>query len=1776
MKYLIPLLLIVTSSLFGQVAVTENEPSALVEGIVNAITGDLYALEDDIIIQGAEPLRLKRSYISAKGEGNWNFFENLIAVLYPPVQMVSVNEPNGTTLTYRYDLKNIEHKKKKHKHKKKKDKHKQRQQEKYFHPLNLSEDAQGLTNTARGKISAHTNLKNQYVSMDQDDEYFTIVCPNGAKRTYKAIPDQKPQTIKNNFGKMKIYTHYFYVMQSEELPSGNKIVYDWHKGQLQSIRTTDPSGQKTYAQATFHYHGKIKEKHDQSYWNTIDFDINTSDGRTLQYRHFCDGKPEKQGTWYLHQVVSSDFPSETIHYYGQEDYRKRILAAIALPNSRNLHVGYHNNPNDPICSRVQVLSAPVGKDNTPLVTHQFDYNLSQQMSGVTDIEGIPTHYYWDENLRLSRIDRFTTALTLYCSTLFAWGSNQGPDAANLICKAFSDEHRSPLHATTCSYDGRGNLLLEKFYGNLTGQGIPLALDPHHLPIENGVETYTKKFDYSQDGRNLLLRKEEDSGLVVTYDYLAGTDLPLSELSYENGHIKRRKFYEYNGDRILVREITDDGVTPDKNNLSGIKIRLIQQIHPKPDSPFLGMPQTIEERYWNGQSEKLLKKTILHYTTGGRIERKEIYDADEKFCYSLTYKYDGKGNLREETNAIGQTAISDYDELGNKKFFHDFSGRTHAEMNYDYSNRLIESKEVGDDGCVRITRHDYDKKHNRILTIDSHGYQTHYVYDSLNRLKETHLPATETLHPVICSNYDAAGREITHTDPKGHVTTTVYNAYGKPVSIDHPDETQERFTYHLNGNLHTHIDQNGVETSYTYDTFDRPTSITKTFQGETLSQEIFTYDAFHLIAKTDGEGNVTTYEYDGAGRKIAEELNKERIEYAYDCLGRLHSIKKDKLFVITEYDLLDRIIEERKEDLHGNTLSTLLYTYDNAGNKKTTTRYVDGKEATQLLEYDSFNRLIKKQDPLGNITTILYDDEHHRQVTIDPLGLQTIESFNSHYLTASLEKRSSQNELLFSENIDYDANDNLIAKETTLFNPNRNITTLWDYGPLDRLHILTEAAGTPEQKITKYTYTPKGQLFQTFKPSDTVLTSTYDPLGSLSSQSSSDDTINYTYSHNRLGHLLQSVDQLNKTTLNRTYDPKGRLLTEKLPSHLSFQNDYDTQGRRIRFDLPDSSFIIYDYDPLYLRKVTRYTSSGDIAYNHTYTNYDLAENLLSQELIGNLGPLIHSYDLAGRPTSTHSLYFTHEILQYDPVGNILKSRLHNETLEYTYDDLYQLISEKDHTYAYDSLYNRLQKDTVSYTINALNQIPSEFKYNPDGNPYIHGDTRYTYDALDRLISIEDTTKKLQFTYDSYHRRISKTILALENGLWKPIQTTFFLYDGQNEIGSIDATGNLQELRILGRTPQAEIGSAIAIELQGKVYVPIHDLHGNIALLISLSDQSHEKYLYTAFGEEKDSKPTQNPWRFSSKRIDDETGLVYFGRRYYTPTYGRWLTPDPLGLDAGSNLYAYVFNAPLTHVDLYGLLSIYNKEVTFNDFKQMGIGAAHGVGNFALNTASAVSALGWGLTSPFRAVNWMTGRSSFSNDWNAFQRSNTAFHEFGERWMQRALPSDVNHEAYRTVRSGVAGGLEVGTVFTGGAGVVKGAYSFVQKTFNSARNIVSMQKIARPPMQMDEIASRAMKFKGSQWRFPENPNDFLKELPRDRRGRIYTCDNIRIRPERHPLEPDEIFNPRHHGQHYHIETRRNPHGSWKKIDNIEIMKPFDYEPGSSTGFLPGEFFPGIKKE
>ena len=128
-------------------------------------------------------------------------------------------------------------------------------------------------------------------------------------------------------------------------------------------------------------------------------------------------------------------------------------------------------------------------------------------------------------------------------------------------------------------------------------------------------------------------------------------------------------------------------------------------------------------------------------------------------------------------------------------------------------------------------------------------------------------------------------------------------------------------------------------------------------------------------------------------------------------------------------------------------------------------------------------------------------------------------------------------------------------------------------------------------------------------------------------------------------------------------------------------------------------------------------------------------------------------------------------------------------------------------------------------------------------------------------------------------------------------------------------------------------------------------GNVSGLVDSADGSLDaKYEYAAFGEPLrvggTASADDNPFRFSTKYLDSDgarkrvdgdaegvarraeeagalwalmrqSGLIYYGFRYYSPSLGRFLNRDPLGELGGATLYAFVENDPVNGWDYLGM-------------------------------------------------------------------------------------------------------------------------------------------------------------------------------------------------------------------------------------------------------------------
>lgn len=1122
-------------------------------------------------------------------------------------------------------------------------------------------------------------------------------------------------------------------------------------------------------------------------------------------------------------------------------------------------------------------------------------------------------------------------------------------AGNLLGKYGKDAKGNILYAHFFDYDSKGNITHDRFYGDLRGNHAQtIELNAHQKPIRSSSDCYEKRFAYSHDGFNLLKSEEEDNGKGISYEYYPETDLVAAKYVKENGTIRLRQFFYYDANATLIKLIKDDGCEKEENKWNGISERQVTYISPRKVPP-LGLPECIEHKYFDREtgSEKLLKKIYYHYSQEGYLLQQDHYDANNQLRYSLYWNHDAHGNIIREVNALGHEITKDYD--ANDNLIRERGPRSGdcKEYTYDFANRLISVKTEGDGKSWSIY-YKYDLVGNRIAEIDRYGNETQYEYDDFNRLTRTLYPAIDGLPHRPCTKtlYDCLDRPILETNARGFSTEKTYNVRGKEISILYPDGQLERFEYHLDGTLAKKVASNGTITLFTYDCFGR-LRVEKAYSmsGQFLYETQNTYNSFHKISSTDGEGVITYFDYDGAGRLIQTRcLDKIEI-YEYDTLGRL--AKKKELFDsgrmkvnCTEYDFLDRIIEERIEDEQGHILKRVRYDYDLLGNRTHVIEETVAGLSRHITFYNLDKKPIRTVDPDGNETHVTYDvvrnsiEQLVLQMRIaDPLGRQTIITYDAMNHPVNIKKQDINGVLLSNQDYFYDGEGNrirLIDHVIVHGQEVRSIQTSFAYQEMGQLTCLIQAEGLPEQQITHTKYNAYGQKEKIIKSDGKSLSYTYDPLGRLETQTSSDHSIDYVYHYNLRHQVVQVEDRNGQAHSYLQYDARGRLLKEILATGVSINYAYDMLGRVTSLTLPDASQIAYFYDALNLKQIKR-IKNQQCLYVHNYDAFDLA-GLNLKSIAINQQENLFRYDLQKRPLSIESPCFKQTHLQYDRGGRLCHYHLQDAIgfvrIHFDFDDNDNLIKEEgdaQHVYTCDSLHNRLSKNQILHISNGLHQLIHNgeyaFTYDQTGNLIAKQKENvlmtYQYDALDRLIAINTGQETIRYFYDAFNRRVAKI---------KGSQTTRYLYLGQDEIGAIDEAGNIQELRILGQGHGAEIGASIAMELENQIFIPSHDFQGHIVALADLSGQVVETYRYTAFGEttiynsvKKKVSASQigNPWQFSSKRVDEESGFVYFGRRYYDPVNGRWVTADPAGLVDGSNLYAYLHHRPIQAFDLYGL-------------------------------------------------------------------------------------------------------------------------------------------------------------------------------------------------------------------------------------------------------------------
>ncbi len=271
-------------------------------------------------------------------------------------------------------------------------------------------------------------------------------------------------------------------------------------------------------------------------------------------------------------------------------------------------------------------------------------------------------------------------------------------------------------------------------------------------------------------------------------------------------------------------------------------------------------------------------------------------------------------------------------------------------------------------------------------------------------------------------------------------------------------------------------------------------------------------------------------------------------------------------------------------------------------------------------------------------------------------------------------------------------------------------------------------------------------------------------------------------------------------------------------------------------------------------------------------------------------------------------------------------------------------------------NQQSRDVMSTSIKTLflPQSPQNFSYltdnyeDPNGSLTFDSDWTYSWDAENRLVSMWHMTSpspqvisltKISFAYDYMGRRVMRTVqLSNDNGITLTTKSiTRYIYDGWNllyESNDAVSPGDVPShrsyawgpddngsLNNAGATAPLMVEWNDGFDPSGTYYVA-QDVLGNVNSLFNVANGTQAAaYDYGPFGEPLRGTGVAAAacrFGFAGKYSDAEAGLVYYGRRFYSPSQGRWLSRDPIEETGGVNLYGFVGNDPINQQDLLGLI------------------------------------------------------------------------------------------------------------------------------------------------------------------------------------------------------------------------------------------------------------------
>jgi RHS repeat-associated protein len=777
-----------------------------------------------------------------------------------------------------------------------------------------------------------------------------------------------------------------------------------------------------------------------------------------------------------------------------------------------------------------------------------------------------------------------------------------------------------------------------------------------------------------------------------------------------------------------------------------------------------------------------------------------------------------------------------------------------------------------------------------------GRWVEFINDTTNG---TVLQIRDNLGRTVSYTYNADRRLWKVTDARGGVTTYTYNAQAAQYALIETITDARQIVYLTN----------------VWDLAKRRV-VRQTLADGGAYQFAYTVDGADLITQTDvtdPRGYVRRVTFNASGYPLTD-------THALGTPEAQQTTYVRNVPNLPYSNLVSRVTDalNRNTDL----------TYDALANVLTVTRYLNSAPITTSYTYEAaFNRVATIQDPLTHTTTFIYEASGARnlQSISDPLAHQTSFTYDPQGQPLTIATPAGTMQLGYA-----------LGDLATITDPLGKTTTRFT-DPGGRLLSVTSPLG----HRTRYEWDPLNQLTKTIDPLNGATQLTYDANGNLTGVRDARNNLTQ-YTSDSMDRALSRTDALAHTASVLLYDENGNPRQVRDRKGQVTQTTFDPLDRpkviiwadasttaltwdasnrltkivdtisgtitrswddldRLTYEQTPQGRIDYTYDNAGRRQTMTVLGQPSVVYN--WDNADRLQSLTQGSAVVLLG-----YDNANRRTSVtfpNGIVATYAYNARDLTGiTFTKGVATLGALTYTTDadGRRTLVGG---TWARTTLPPAITTATYNANNQQTKVATKNLTYDLNGNLTKDGNRNitYTWDARDRLTAT--SASKATFQYDPLGRRTKK----VTNGT-----TRRFHYDGVNPVQELDGAGNILANLLTG------LGIDEYFTRSGSpgTWTLLGDALNSTLALADDTGTVQTTYTYEPFGTSSvNGQSNTNSYQYTG-RENDGTGLDYFRARYYSPSHQRFISEDLIGFTGGDlNLYAYVFNNPLSWIDPSGL-------------------------------------------------------------------------------------------------------------------------------------------------------------------------------------------------------------------------------------------------------------------